>query len=456
MKMRTGFSAWLLLLLLVPPLAATAASAVEEASSDAARDPVVMAVQKVLPAVVNISTERIVERRFNDPFADFYRQFFGQPPQPRTEGVHSLGSGVIVDEDGWIITNWHVVRLASKITVVLADGTKFDAQYVSGDENNDLALLKIEPKKPLTAVEIAGEGETMLGETVVAIGNPFGFDHTVTRGVISAKNRSWPFDNPQFTDVLQTDAAINPGNSGGPLINTRGQLVGINMALLQAAQGIGFAIPASRVANLLAAWFSPEKRARVWLGLRFEHGAGPIVVSDVKPDSPAAKAGAQKNDKILTVDGQSFRNVLGLQRMLLHKKAGDTVQFDVERGGKETPYSVTLAALPKLAASDLMLQKFGLQVQPLTADVAETIGLSSTRGLLVARVQRGSPAEAAGFIPRIVITQVGGEQISSMDRLAEQLSDVDSGDVVSMSVILTEKHGGNIWEEVANVSLKAR
>src|SRR5208283_268737 len=260
----------------------------------------------------------------------------------------------------------------------------------------------------------------------------------------------WPFDNPQFPDVLQTDAAINPGNSGGPLINTRGQLVGINMALLQEANGIGFAIPASRVANLLAAWFSPEKRARVWLGLRFEHARGSIVVSDVKPDSPAAKAGAQKDDRILTVDEQSFGNVLSLQRMLLHKKAGDTVQFDVERGGKPAPYSVTLAALPKLAAADLMLQKFGLQVQPLTADAAEGMGLSSTRGLLVARVQRGSPAEAVGFVPRIVITYIGGEHITSMDRLAEQLSDVDSGDVVTMSVILTEKHGGNIWEEISN------
>lgn len=296
MKMRTGFSTWLLLLL-VPPLAGIAAPPADESVSDPTRDPVVMAVQKVLPAVVNISTERIVERRFNDPFADFYRQFFGQPSRPRTEGVQSLGSGVIVDEDGWIITNWHVVRLASKITVVLSDGTKLDAQYVSGDEKNDLALLKIEPKKPLTAVDIAGEGETMLGETVVAIGNPFGFDHTVTRGVISAKNRSWPFDNPQFTDVLQTDAAINPGNSGGPLINTRGQLVGINMALLQEANGIGFAIPASRVANLLAAWFSPEKRARVWLGLRFEHARGSIVVSDVNRTARPRRRGRRRTTR---------------------------------------------------------------------------------------------------------------------------------------------------------------
>jgi len=453
--MRTGFSA-ALLLVMVWPFAGSAASSTDDAASVAARDPVVVAVQKVLPAVVNISTERIAKRRFYDPFGDFYRQFFGGPPLRRMEGVQNLGSGVIVDEDGWIVTNWHVVRPASRITVGLDDGTKFDAQYVSGDENNDLALLKIQPNKPLTAVEIGGEGQTMLGETVIAIGNPFGFDHTVTRGVISAKNRSWPPDNPQFTDVLQTDAAINPGNSGGPLINIRGELVGINMAILSEAQGIGFAIPASRVANLLAAWFTPEKRSRLWLGLRFEPAERPMVIADVKPGSPAAVAGAQKGDKVITVDGQSVRNVLRLQRMLAHKKAGDVVQFGIERDGEETSISVTLAALPKLSARELMMQKFGLEVQPLTPKLAEAVGVASTQGLLVARVERGSPAEKAGFFPRIVITQVSGEQIGSMDQLAEQLSDVEAGDRVSMSVIVTESHGGAILQEMANVSLKAR
>jgi len=442
-------------LLLSLTVAATAATPNDETSVDVARDPIVMAVQKVIPAVVNISTERVVQRRFNDPFADFYRQFFGLPPLPRSEGVQSLGSGVIVDEDGWIVTNWHVVRPASKITVVLTDGTKFDAQYVSGDEKNDLALLKIQPTKPLKAVEI-GEGQTLLGETVVAIGNPFGFDHTVTRGVISAKNRSWPLDDPQFTDVLQTDAAINPGNSGGPLIDLRGQLVGINMAILSQAQGIGFAIPASRVANLLAAWFSPEKRSHVWLGLRFQLASRGIVIADVKPDSPAAKAGALKGDKIVSVDGQRYRDVLRLERMLIHEAAGDVVRFGVERGGQEVLYSVTLASLPKLSARDLMLQRFGLEVQPLTPALARAAGVSGVHGLLVSAVERGSPGERAGFFPRIVIAQVGGEPIDSMDRLAEQLSDVEPGDRVNMSVIVTEGQGDLTVQEIGNVSLKAR
>jgi S1-C subfamily serine protease len=444
-------------------LSANAAPPAEGPLPEAAGDPVVLAVQKVLPAVVNISTERIVERQFNDPFDELFRQFFGQPRSDRgqsgrhrVEGVQSLGSGVIVDEDGWIVTNYHVVQRATKIDVLLADGSHYEAQYVSGDGRNDLALLKIQPKKPLSSVEIASDGQTMLGETVVAIGNPFGFDHTVTRGVISAKNRSWPPANPQFEDVLQTDAAINPGNSGGPLINTRGQLVGINMAILSEAQGIGFAVPAKRVANLLAVWFSPEKRARLWLGLRFQRLEGAVVVADVQDDSPAARSGVQKNDRVVAVDGQEFHDVLRLQRALIHKKAGEMVKFDVERSGEARSVSITLAALPKLSAANLMLNRFGVQVQPLTRDLAEALGVSSMQGLLVSDVQRNSPAAKAGFQSKMVITQVGGEEITSMDRLAEQLADVKRDDMVSMSVIVTERHGNVILRQTANVSLKAR
>ncbi|HUJ11471.1 MAG TPA: trypsin-like peptidase domain-containing protein [Verrucomicrobiae bacterium] len=412
--------------------------------------------QKVLPAVVNISTERLVQRQYNDPFDDLFGQFFGQPRRPQTRGVQSLGSGVLVDEDGWIMTNWHVVRRASKITVVLSDGTKYDGQYVSGDKNNDLALLKITPKKPLPYVEIAADNELLLGETVMAIGNPFGLEQTVTRGVISAKNRSFESGDVEFDDILQTDAAINPGNSGGPLISTRGQLVGINMAILSQAQNIGFAIPAKRVANLLAVWFSPEKRAGVSLGLRFALQAGAVVVKNVETDSPADKAGLQKNDKILTLDGQKVSGVLRLLRTLIHKKAGDTVKFDVERAGKTESFAVRLTALPKLSVPELMLKKFGLQVQPLTRGLADALGISYAPGLLVSDVQRGSPGDDAGFSRGIVITHVGGEEIQSMDRLAEQLADIKAGDYVTMAVLISERHGDTVWQQTSNVTLKAR
>jgi S1-C subfamily serine protease len=433
-----------------------AATPADQPLPDAARDPVVIAVQKVVPAVVNISTERMVQRRFNDPFDELFRQYFGQPRRPQAEGVQSLGSGVIVDEDGWIVTNWHVVRRASKITVVLSDRTTYEAQYISGDENNDLALLKINAKKPLPYVEIAGDEEPLLGETVVAIGNPFGLDHTVTKGIISAMNRRYDAGDVTFEDILQTDAAINPGNSGGPLINTRAQLVGINMAILSQAEGIGFAVPAKRVANMLAMWFSPEKRAHLWLGLQFKHEPGKVVIADVQADSPAAKAGLAVNDRIVAVDGVTYCAVLPMLRHFLHKKAGDVLEFAVERDSKACEVLVTLAALPKLSATDLMWRKFGLQVQPLTQQLADALGIPAMNGLLVSDVQRNGPGAAAGFRRGIVITHIGGEEFQSMDQLAERLAGIKSGDKVSMAIFVTEQRGGFTLTQTTGVTLQAR
>jgi len=423
--------------------------ALSACAAEPADDPVVLAVQKALPAVVNISTEQIVERPGRDPFEDLFRQFFGQPRQ----GIHSLGSGVVVDSDGWLVTNYHVVRRASKIDVTLADGSEYEARLVSGDEKNDLALLKIEPKQPLPFIELASDRELMLGETVIAIGNPFGFDHTVTKGIISAKNRKFPPDDPKFEDVLQTDAAINPGNSGGPLIDTRGELVGINTAILSQAEGIGFAIPAKRVANLLSAWFSPEKRARLWLGLRFAREAGKLAVTDVQTDSPAAKAGIRTHDVVVTVDGEHFGDVLQLQRYLLHKKAGDELKFELP---ERRIVTVKLTGLPTLSAAEMMQKKFGASVQPLTDELAGALGISTAQGLLIADVQKGSPAAEAGLRRGVVITHFAGEEVESLDRLAEQLADVKTGDTVSLAVFVSERRGGYTLQQTGKVTLKAR
>jgi len=422
------------------------------AAQEPARDPVVLAVQKALPAVVNISTEQLIQRTTRDPFEELFRQFLGAPHA----GTHSLGSGVIVDGDGWLVTNYHVVHRAARINVTLADGTTYEARFISGDENNDLALLKIDPKQPLIHIELASESETLLGETVLAIGNPFGFDHTVTKGIISAKNRKWPPDDPKFEDVLQTDAAINPGNSGGPLINTRGELVGINSAILSQAEGIGFAIPAKRVATLLGAWLSPEKRARIWLGLRFAREAGQLIATDVQPDSPAAKAGFRVRDVIVSVGGQTFAGVIPLQRALLHHQAGDIVQFVVDRAGRPELLAVKLTALPKLSAADLLQKKFGLSVQPLTRELAGALGFAAARGLLIADVAKASPAAEAGLRCGLVLVQVGGEEVESLDRLAEQLGDTKTGDRVNLGLFISERHGGFMLQQIANVTLTAR
>jgi S1-C subfamily serine protease len=419
-------------------------------------DPVVRAIQKVLPAVVNISTEHLLRRQFHDPFEEFFRQFFGQPRPPEAEGSQSLGSGVIVDEDGWIVTNYHVTRRANKIHVVLTDGSQYAARYVSGDEKNDLALLKIDAKKPLPFVDIASDQEPLLGETVIAVGNPFGLEQTVTRGIISAKRRKYAAGDVTFDDVLQTDAAINPGNSGGPLVNTSGRLVGINMAILSHAEGIGFAIPAKRVAALVSTWLTPEKRSHVWLGLSFVREAAGLLIGDVQAGSPAAKAGLAVRDRLLAVDGESFTDILALERHLLRKKAGDVVRFECERAGKRRRVDVTLTALPVVSAPELMLKRFGLHVQELTPELSEALGIRALRGLLVSDVERNSPGARAGFVRGMVITHVGGEEIESLDRLAEQLATIKPGDGVSMAVFISERRGNITFQRTTGVTLQAR
>jgi len=446
MKTRIAFCLALLL--------ATAARAAEPADPVLA-DPVVQAVQKVLPTVINITTEQLSTRQFRDPFDDFWRQFFGQPRQRQQQG-QSLGSGVIVDEDGWIVTNWHVVQRANRIRIVFADGTQHDAKYVSGDESNDLALLKITTQKPLPYIELATEREPLLGETVIAVGNPFGLEHTVTKGIISAKSRKYEASDVTFDDILQTDASINPGNSGGPLINTRGELVGINMAILSQAQGIGFAIPAKRVATMLATWLTPEKRARLWLGLKFTREANRLLIADVQPESPAAKAGVGARDIVVKVDGQEFRDVLRLQRHLLHKKAGDAVRLELDRAGKPLTATLQIAALPKLSVPELMRSKFGLQVQDLTADLAAALGLPAAQGLLVADVEAKGPAAETGLRRGMVITHIAGEEIQSPDRLAEQLGDLKTSDAVSMALLIVQRRGNLTLQQSASVVLKAR
>src|SRR5213596_2169756 len=303
--------------LLIAALALPAVAAARGAESDPERRSlVVQAVEKASPAVVNVSTEQVVERRASpfpfpqDPFfEEFFRDFVD--PRPRRFKTTSLGSGVIVAADGTIMTNVHVIERASRIHVTLADQREFDATLVGADADADIAILRVKAGDDLPHIPFGSSADLMIGETVIAIGNPFGLSHTVTTGVVSAVGRSLRDEDRTYTDFIQTDASINPGNSGGPLLDIKGELIGINTAIYGKAQGIGFALPVDRAKRIVQELISHGAVEAPWIGvvvqtvtpelashfsLKEKQG---VLVRGIEQGSPAAKAGLQQGDVLL-------------------------------------------------------------------------------------------------------------------------------------------------------------
>lgn len=358
--------------------------------------PVVRAVRIVGPAVVNISSAKPPVDRpnpfsgFRDhPFFDsFFKDFFEQIPQ-REYSRTSLGSGVIIDgKRGFILTNTHVVENMGAVTVVLQDEREFQAEVVGADPDSDLAVLRIQSDTPLPAVEMAENEDLMIGETVIAIGNPFGFSHTVTTGVISALNRSIRTEDMVYHDFIQTDASINPGNSGGPLLDINGKLIGINTAIYAKAQGIGFAIPIQKARKTVSDLIRYGEVIPVWTGLtvqeldgdlaaylddpkRLGNGNGKgsakgVMVSDVEPDSPASAAGIKNGEILLSVGNQAVSAVDDFEQILKQHAAGDTVEMEIWRGGKSVRTAVRTAIYPESRGPALVERLLGITV----ADIA--------------------------------------------------------------------------------------
>ncbi|MSR65204.1 MAG: PDZ domain-containing protein [Verrucomicrobiae bacterium] len=431
---------------------ASSASAAPVQETDLRRDAVVIAVEKVAPAVVNIATERVVEYR--DPFEDMFSNFFRPYHQRGTQ--RSLGSGVFVDDSGYLVTNFHVVQRASKITVILTDGTQLEGKFIAGSERNDLALIKVSRDKTFPFVPIARD-DVLLGETVVAIGNPFGFGNSVTHGIVSSKDRTAVDNqgNVVVEGVLQTDAAINPGNSGGPLVDLRAELVGINTAIIQQAQNIGFAIPARRVAELLGEWLSLEKRKHIWFGVRFKQEQSKIEIAEVQAESPAAKANIRAGEVVTSVDGQPAQSIADISRVLLRKEVGQTVKLGLN-ADKPRVVEVKLTALPKFSANELAQQKLGIQLQELTPDLGRALALSSQRGVVVSDVERNSSAWNAGLRRGHVIARIGGSDVNSLDDAARVLEDAPRKVNLTLLVISSTRQGNAIVEQVSAIAVTTR
>jgi serine protease Do len=411
------------------------------ASADIRRDVTVQAVERVLPSVVNIRTEMLVQSR--DPFDELFSQWFGPfHRRQRPDTPYSLGSGVIVDESGYILTNLHVVRRASRIHVVLSDGRTYEAERYYATAISDIALLKLKtnPGDQFKAVTFAREDDVLLGETVLALGNPFGLGGSVSRGILSSKSRTAPREHEELDipNWLQTDASINPGNSGGPLVNMRGELIGMNVAVLKEAQGIGFAIPVKLVLEALSEIFSPETVSGRWFGARVNPREVPLQITWVQPGSPAEKAGLRIDDRILQVNGRTPGNFTAFVERI-GETSGKSVQLQIQRGGERRRISIELVSFP-----DLIRQKLGADLQELTPELARSFGLAPKSGLVVAEVERGSPADRAELRPGYVITGVQTDRISELLHVGTVLSKAKGGDDLRLTLLVPQRRGAMI------------
>jgi serine protease Do len=395
------------------------------------RTPVVEAVQKVSPAVVNISTETVVARQtspfpaFRDPlFDEFFHDFF----EPRVERYKqtSLGSGVVIRPDGYILTNQHVVLHGTEITVTLVDDRDFKAQLIGADSDSDLAVLKVKTDKPLPYITMGNSDDLMIGETVIAIGNPFGLSHTVTTGVVSALGRSLKSGEQTYYDFIQTDASINPGNSGGPLLNLSGDLIGINTAIYQKAQGIGFAIPINRARRIVTDLISygevhvpwvgvivrdltPELAIRLGIQTRRKGG---VVVRGIESGSPAASARITPGEVITAIDGRDVHSAEEYdQRIRDHAESGP-MEFTVT--GEDGARQVTLHArrFPPERADALAWQLIGVR-------------LTETRNALrVEAVRPQSPAARIGVAVGDGILALAGASVRTLEEFRRRMADV--------------------------------
>ena len=424
------------------------------------RTPVVAAVEQALPGVVNIGTERLVQVQYADPqqrfrgdlFDQFFRDFFAQHMSPQYQLSHSLGSGVIIDPLGYILTNFHVIERASRIQVKLADGTSSDAAFLAGDPINDLALIKIEPRAPLQAIVFARDDDTMLGETVIALGNPFGLEQTVTVGVLSAKNREARYGGEVlYKDILQTDAAVNPGSSGGPLLNLNAELIGINVAIYQAAQNIGFALPVKRARELLGHWLSPRLLKKQWLGFDVEPRAGGLQVAPAL--SPRGTAPAE-GDALVAVNGQPVATLFDYHRALLPLTTGQVARLTLWHGADTRELAARMLPLPRPDGPKLALELLGLTLKPL-GEVQGPPALQGRPGLVITAVAANRAAVKAGVQPGLLLVRINNVDVTSLADVGVALENVRRGAPVNLVVVQLSEQGGLLIAQSAAVKLPA-
>jgi len=430
-------------------------------------------VEKVGPSVVNISAVKVVEgmqgralRRGpfgeNDPFEEFFRRFFENQP-PRKFKQRSLGSGFIIEKEGFILTNNHVVANTEEIKVTLSNDTEYPAEIVGRDSKTDLALIRIEPDEPLTPLPLGDSDALQVGDWVVAIGSPFGLGNTVTAGIISAKYRR--IGQGAYDDFIQTDASINPGNSGGPLLDTSGRVVGINTAIFSRSGGsigIGFAVPVNMARELIPQ-LKEGKVIRGWLGVMIqdvtpelaekldlgtEQGA---LVADVTEGGPADEAGLRRGDVITAFNGEKIEKMNDLPLMVASTAPGTEADVTLIRDGKERTVEVEIGTLEEETGtgtgaapgpSRTDLDRLGMELRAVTPELARQLDLAVERGVAVTRVRPDSPAAGAGLRPGDVIVEMERKPVEDLAGLRNRFEDLDPGET---ALLLVNRKGNTLF-----------
>ena len=400
LRRREGFLGTFALSLSVAVFTAGSIPVLAGTEATVRRTAIVEAVEKTQACVVNISSEKKAASNSRWPFSAEENQ------RPRISG---MGSGVIVDSRGYILTNHHVVDKVQGIEIQLVDGTTYPGRVLQFDPVMDLALVKIEPARPLRAITIGSSADLMVGETVITIGNAFGYENTVSQGIISALHRDVTLSDEQvYRNLVQTDASINPGNSGGPLININGELIGINVAVRAGAQGIGFALPIDEVKRVAAEMLSTRRIASTWHGLVVDDllrgTRRAVVVTEVQPGSPGALAGFKTGDELVKVGDLSVVSMLDLERGLLDSHPGQPTSLVIRRGGADQSLPLDVKPLPggtNMATSsdpaDLIWQIIGLKTMPVSTDWVAAVSPRLRGGLYIEAVLPGSPAAQAAI-----------------------------------------------------------
>jgi serine protease Do len=422
---------------------AGAVSAGEESTYDR-RTPVVKVYEQAHEAVVNIAGERLVSSSVwpGYEWPDVF-DFWG-PRYKRQVAV--LGSGMVVHEDGYVITNAHVIKGSEKIKVVFSDGSEYQAQVISGDESKDLAVLKIQVDKKLPFIRLGRSNDLMIGETVVAIGNPYGYANTVTSGVVSAVGRDIQVaEGFWLRGLIQTDAPINPGNSGGPLLNINAELIGVNTAVRAEAENIGFAIPVDALVDNLSHMLMPEKLRRVRLGLvmgrmKKTGGFSGLLVDSVGKKSPADQQGISAGDLVLEIDGRKLTSVIDFYIKMMDKEIGEPIEVTYVKAAaaplRTQTVKLTMQPRPLPDGRKLVSEFFQMEVSELTDRVARKFGFQSAYPILIVTgVERGGIADKTGLVAGDLILQINNATVRNVRELSLEMEKINEGDAVEIKIM---------------------